>query len=92
MFNEIYLALNNLDGNGSNEGVRPSHNNDIISSNWSPLPQGYIKINVDEATRPVGVATVVARDQMGKLIEGSSKIIVGGTMEETKAWDILLGL
>lgn len=82
MYNEIHLALYNPAGSGSNEGSLSIQNNESMPSNWSTPPQGFIKINVNDATKLVGVAATITRDQMGFLIEGLSKIIVGSTTEE----------
>lgn len=47
---------------------------------------------MDGVNSPIRVATTIARDHNDKLIEGSSKIIVRSTVEETEAWGFLIGL
>lgn len=41
---------------------------------------------------PIGVIVAFARDQTRILIEGLSKVIIGGTTEETETSSFLLGL
>lgn len=89
MLNEYQHALNNCEESGLNDETHTLPYSVTLPSTWSPPPQGYIKINVDGATRPTGPIATITRDQSGTFIEGSTKNFHRVTLKETEAWGFL---